>query len=289
MSTYENAYKILSSVRLGLDEYSTAYVQGTDTTGAHDNLFLMDKINTAQRFIFNLLYKRMPHEFLTEVSLTPTSSVYTLPADFGSLIWFKDENGYQVYPVTVDRLKTTNATGSDRMYYRKANTLVLDKTGVSTAYTLYYKKKARDIHTGSASAGAATSITLSSTYASKIADHYNGMTIENITQDWVDTIDDYSAARVATISETAAASDYYGIVPDIPEMFHTLIAPKAILDVRLESPVVKRKSAKADKDNFWEMLIETLRAYAGSAQDIELDDIFGDGGNGSMPTGIIID
>lgn len=288
MSTYKNAYQILTDVRLGLDEYSSGYLQGTDTTGHYSNEYLTKKINEAVRYLYAILFKRVPHEFLEETSLTGVNSVFTLPADFGKLIYFKDDNGYRVYPIGVSQFKTRDSDGSDRHYYRKSNTLVLDKTGVTSTYTLYYQRKCRDVHMGQASAGAATSMTLSSTYAPKVADYYNGMTVENITKDWVDTIDDYSAARVATISETAAASDWYGIVPDIPEPFHELIAPKTILAVRNEFPKVKRKPTRNDLNEFAEQLAFALNAFASADGDTPIDELFANYDDYGV-AGIIVD
>ena len=251
MSTYENCYKILESVRYGINEYSTGYVQGTDTTCPHSNSYLVDKINTAQRFIYTLLFPRIPGQFLTETSLTGSDSVFTLPWDFGRLRWFKDDYGNQVYPIDVDRLHYSGATGYDRLYYRKGNTLVLDKDGVSDTYTLYYYKKPRDLDQGKASDGGTNSITLAST-GKKIDDYYNNMTIENITQDWTDTISDYTGStRVATLAANdGAADDYYGIVSDLPEMFHFLIAPKAVHLVKAESPITKEKPKKTELDEW---------------------------------------
>jgi len=274
MSTYENCYEILGDVRKGLNEYSAGLLQGTDTSGPHSNEYLVKQINKAQRYVYGILLRRIAEEFLQETNLTGVSSVYTLPWDFGRLLYFKDENGNQVFSVNPKRLKLVNETGSDRLYYRKGNTLVLDKDGVTETYTLLYYRKPRDLTQGKAAAGGGATITLADT-AKLIADYYNGMTIENITQDWVDTMDDYTAARVATISETAAQDDYYGIVSDIPEMFHHLIAPKAAHFVKLESPVAQEKVTDRDLKEWYGLLIEALQAFAGS-DDEDVEDLFCD-------------
>lgn len=274
MSTYENCYELLSDVRQGLNEYSTGLLQGTDTSGPHINSYLVKMINKAVRHIYGLLLRRIPEEFLEEKQLTGVNSVYTLPWDFGRLLYFKDNDGNQVFSIDPKRLKLENETGSDRLYYRKGNTIVLDKDGVTDTYTLLYYRKPRELTQGKASAGAALSITLS-TDAKKIADYYNGMIIENITQDWIDTISDYAATRVATITQTAVANDYYGIVSDIPEQFHHLIAPKAVHIVKMESPVAQEKVSSASLEEWNKMLVEALQAYVGS-DDQDYEDFFAD-------------
>ncbi len=281
MGTYHNCYDIIADVRRDVNEYSTA--QGAEE-GAYQNELITQKINLAQSYLFSLLYPRLPHVFRKEVSLTGVDSVFTLPADFGVLEWFKDDNGYQVYPMGA---KDQSPSGtSNRHYYRKGSTLVLDKSGCTKTFTLIYKWRARKIFSGKAAAGAATSITFPTT-ASKVVDFYNDMVIENITQDWVDTITDYTTARVATIAETAAKDDYFGIVSDLPEPFHHLLAPKASMLLRSSSPLAQNKVSKIEKDLFNEDLIETLKAYASGKEDVDPIETFTDFDTGSYQSGII--
>jgi len=275
MSTYLNAREILKDLRYELNEYSTARLNGTDTSGKFQNEFLIRKINQAQRFIYSKVFKRRPNDFLESVDLTGVNSVFTLPANFSVLVWFRDANGDKVHPIGVDRLKREDATGSARHYYRKGNTLVLDKDGITDTYTLWYLKKCRDLTTGMASAGAATSITLATT-ASKLVDFYNGVTLENETQDWVDTIDDYTTARVATISETAAANDYYGTVSELPEDFHYFIAPRAAMIINSGFPA-NTKTVSTAQVKLWEdEFIAALQAYCGAAEDVSIEEIITD-------------
>jgi len=265
MATYLNGYTLLERVRIQLGEFSTAYVNGTDSTGKYKNFQIMDGINAAQRFIYNTLFTRIPYTFEEEIALTGVSSVYTLPADFGQLRYFKDADGYQIFPISTDQRRTTNSSGSDRRYYRKGNTPVVDKASSTDVCTLIYYRKCRDIHQGKASAGAATSITFS-TDAKLIVDYYNGLTIENITKGWVDVIDDYAVTRVATISETAAANDYYGTVSDLPESFHFLMVPRAVFEITGGFPGTK-DSKISGIEFFQRDLMATLRAYAGAPLD----------------------
>lgn len=275
MSTHFNCREILKMVRYGLNEYSDTKLDGTDTSGKFKNDYLLAKINQAQRYIYAKVFKRVPDQFLESVSLTGVNSVFTLPANFSILLWFRDDNGDRVYPITVDKLKRDTSDGSDRHYYRKGNTLVLDKDSVTSTYTLWYLKKCRNLTTGKALAGAATSITLATT-ASKLVDYYNGVTLEDETQDWVDTIDDYATTRVATISETAAANDYYGTVSELPEEFHDFIVGRTIMSINSEFPPNVKAVSSAQKTLWDDEFVAALQSYCGAQKDISIEEIVTD-------------
>jgi hypothetical protein len=249
MGTYENCYEILADVRRALNEYSTAKVQGTDTTGAYKNETIIKKINATIREMFAIISRRSPGLFLEQADVTGVDSVFALPWDFGTLVVFKNEYGHKVYSIEQDERRLVNSAGNERGYYRKGQSLVLDKPGITKTFKIIYRKKPRNIHTGKASAGSASSITLSTT-APKIADYLKGMLIENVDKDWVDTISDYTAARVATVTQTSEADDYYGLVPEIPEWSHDLIAPRAAYLVSQESPV-GQKRVSGNEYNDW--------------------------------------
>jgi len=287
MPTYLNGYTLLEKLWIQLVGYNsniTAYTQGTDTTGPYSNPQIMDGINAANRFLYGMLFKSIPYEFEEETALTGVSSVYTLPADFGALRYFKDSDGNQIHPIDTHQRRLTSGDGSDQRYYRKGNTLVIDKAGVSEVCTLTYYRKCRDIEQGTAAAGAATSITFASATAKAIADYYNGLTLENITQDWVDTIDDYSAARVATISETAVAADFYGTVSDLPEPFHYLIIPRAVFEITSNYPIAKEKPQASGVELFNQSFMATLKMYTGPPLDEYTENVwtmYGASGGGS--------
>jgi len=272
MGTYDNCYDIIADVRRDINEYSVAYVQGADI-GAFSNELITQKINLAQNFLYNLLFNRKPHYFRKEISLTAVDSAFALPADFADLEWFKDENGTQVYPMKINEIMPSGV--SENLYYRKGNELILEKSGSTKTYTLFYKWKPRKIFSGKSTAGAANSITFP-IEASKLIDFYNDMIIENITQDWVDTISDYTTGRVATITETAAKDDYFGLVSELPSVFHHLLAPRASMLLRASSPIGQNKVEKSEITLFQEDLVETFRAYAGSSKDANMHEIFTD-------------
>jgi len=277
MATYENCLEIIEDIRFGLDDHSDDKVKGIDTSGSFKNKQILKAINRAQYFLYDWIKQRDKSLFLKYTTIVGSSSVYTLPWDFVSVVAFKDENGRPVYPVNPeDSFKNTSSSGSgsDSYYYRSGNTFVLEKDSVSATYRLWYIKKPRDLTYGKTSAGAATSMTLS-TDAKLIADYYNDMTVENTTQDWVDTIDDYTAARVATISETAAANDYYGLVSELPSGFHKLIAPKALIELK-KLPQTKVNLTRDDKDDFNGMLIEATNAFIPQPNDVDMADLWTD-------------
>ena len=274
MGTYRNCYALHASLRQALGDYSAAKVAGTDTFGGYNNDYLIEKINAAVRELYALMVRRYPGLFLGESDLVGVNSVFTLPWDFGKLEWFKDNYGRKVHEIGEAQRRWADSDGSKRLYRRVGNTLVLDMAGIGLTYTLVYRKKPRDIHNGTAAGGGALSITLS-TSAPKVADYYNGMIVENITKDWIDTISDYSAARVATIAaETAATSDFYGLVPEIPEWSHFLIAPRAALMVRAEHPLVKRKPTNSDYQDYNNLVRTTLLENAGPPGDQEVEELF---------------
>jgi len=277
MGTYNNGYEILSEVREDLNEFSEAYVQGTDTSGAWTNAHLLRKINKALHFIYALLLERIPEEFLESEDLTAVSSVLTLPSNFGRLKILKNSAGRKCFPIGIDQTRFNEAGGNDRLYRRQGRTLVIEKASCTDTYTLWYHRLCRDIHSGAfGTCVAATSAVLDDTYAKKIADYYNNMEIENVSDDWTGTITDYTAARVASIVAVGDDKDsYYGLVPEIPMEFRHLIAPLAVILTR-SHPVSQVTPSAAEYKEWFDLLREALKGYAGPPQDIDVEEIFED-------------
>lgn len=276
MPTYPgNAYEILSQVRYGINEFSTAMVQGTDATGAFKNEELMRHINDAQYYVWSILFGQFPEYFLKSASIVFTSSVATLPSDCFKIKDVSDSDGYPINPITLGQRHINSDTGSEHLYYRYGNTLRIDADSVTETGTIWYYSRCRELDTGMTSAGGALSATLATT-AKNIADYYNNMIIENVTDSTVDTITDYSAARVCVVSNTWAASKYYGIVSDLPEIMQPLIAEYAVLQLK-KSPKVPLQVTKADVQLFNEMLRESLKSFAGTLSgDVDYNGLFND-------------
>lgn len=274
MPTYPgNAYEILSQVRYGINEFSTAYVQGTDTTGKFANELLMRNINNAQYHIWSVIFEQYPEYFLKiDQSLSFVSSAATLPSECFKILEIKDSEGYPVTPIKLRQRHILSDTGTKYAYYRYKGSIRLDADSVTeTGYISYYQK-CRELDTGLTSAGGALSATLATT-SKALADYYNDMLIENVTDSTVDTITDYSAARVCVVSNTWAASKYYGIVSDLPEIFQPMIGEYAILQMK-KNPTVPLQPNQADVALVKDMIGSSLRSFGGTQNtDVDMDSI----------------
>ena len=261
--TYENAYEILCEVRRGINEYSTAYAQGTDTSGAYDNPDIIRKINNAQKFLADLLFNREPQLFYKSATLTPVLNVLTMPVDFYRLRRLENSDGLRMDIVPLEEKRPTGDAGSYRQVYWVGGTLVLN-ADITDPFTLYYVSRTREIHSGLSSAGGVLSLTLEAPTAKKLLSYYNGMILEQVTDDWVDTISAYTTSRVATlVVQTGAASKYYGLVSELPECLHPFIGRKATLLMR-DTYKSLEKPTPTSLALFQGDLNQTLLSYFGS-------------------------
>jgi len=274
--TYLNCYAMLEQMRYGLNEHSAALMAGT-VSGAHFNSRLLFQLNGAQRYLFALLKKRMKEHFrVTNSSLAVTSSVITLPDDFGVLELLRDSDGRQIYPISSKERRRTASAGSDQFYYREGNYLKLDKAGVTGTVTLIYFKRCPELTYGQAQAESGALSLVMQSNAKTIVDYYNGVKIENVTDEVTDTISDYTAARVATVGTTWAEDEWYGTVSILPEEFHQFIVDLALLRERKDNPLVQDKPRSVDYQIFQDALSETITAMGHGAEDEDPSDIFED-------------
>ena len=266
---HHNCYAMLEEIRTELNEYNTALMQASEV-GVHDNSDIVRKINYSQKYIFNILFTRFPELFFTSSSVTGSSGVYTIPSDLYKLSHIVNSDGDKIYPISIKIKHLSTQSGNANQYYRYGNTIVRDD-GSSDALTFYYYEAPIELTQGITSAGGALSMTLATT-AKPVADYYNGSKIESITGGWDDTISDYSAARVATITNTSATSQYYGTVSTLPEPFHHLISRRAT--IMLKNAIVSPQDNKVPEvADFKEDLIETIRGFVGSG-DVSQDEIW---------------
>jgi hypothetical protein len=272
-----NCYSILASVRLALNEYSEAYVQGTDSTGRFNNIYLLEKINEAYRELYAFLVLRMPHLFMAETKITGVNSVYTLPGDFGALVEFRNPDGFQIFPVSWNDRKWESATGTKFEYYRSGNTLVINQPGLAETYTLYYKKKCRNLEMGQAQAGSGALALKMSAASNNTDDYYNGFGVENITQDTNETISDYvGSTLIATVTGTPAENDFYGLTPEIPEPFMHLIQRRAVMMIREEYPLAQVANSAETYAVYKENMANLLITYADLLGDVPSEEDYED-------------
>ena len=282
MSTFLNAYECLKQVRLALHVYDVDTTQGVQDDLYFNNDYLMQKINNAQRYVYNRIFNLAPERFLAIETATFSGSSYTLPWDFARLSELRDENGRKIHRAMGKTSARVASSGNEGYYYQQGNTLVLDKSGLSKNCTLIYYTKPRDMDQGRIGTTSAGSITLGKS-AKKIADYYNGMLIENDSDssDYVDTITDYTADRVATITATTTSEeeDVYGIVSELPEPVHFLIPIKAVIDIKLEHPLSKIPIGRTEQKAFDELLEDTLLVFGKPSSDITISEILDDFGD----------
>lgn len=293
MPTYLNAYELLREVRLGIGEYSDAILNGLQR-GTHTNRFLMGEINKAQKYVYNLALSRLPNYFIGKADLTGVDSVFTLPADFGTLIAFKNDKKTKLSRITVDNLSP--GTGSKLLYYQQGKTLVLERSGITDTYELWYRKRPRDIHAGrflDDSDDDVGQIYLDTGQCARLDDYYNGMIIENTNRNEFSTASDFvGTTGVVTLEDLTLANDwakgeFYGVVSELPEALHVLIGPRAILSARTVSPVVKSKPTKADFDLWNDLMITTFQAFTDQEEDVDIEEIFSDFAPHAMRWGIV--
>ena len=267
-----NCYEILSQIRYGLNEFSSAKVQGTDTTGAFQNEEILRQINNSQYYLWSILVEQFPEYFMkVGQSLSFVASVATLPSDCFKIREILDTDGYPIFPINYDNRHIASETGSKFRYYRYGNTIRVDQDSITETGSISYVSRCRELDTGAASA----TNTLATT-AKAIANYYNDMMFENITDSTVDTITAYTAARVVTATASLTSGDYYGIVSDLPAIFHPLISEYAILQLK-KNPKSPLAVTVADVQLFSQMLQSSLKSFAGIQNtDVGIDSIIND-------------
>jgi hypothetical protein len=73
--------------------------------------------------------------------------------------------------------------------------------------------------------------------------------------------------------QTAAAADFYALVPEIPEWAHHLISPKATIMGKLNG-LTKEKPSKAEMDFYNGMLLSAFREFCTPDEDIDYEEMF---------------
>ncbi len=273
MTTPIHAYSLVEQIRYRLNDYTYDRLVELDPSAVFSNRLIHTAINKAQREIAAYINRRNPGLMMGEVNLAGANSVFALPPDFGNLLLFRDPAGRKVHKVAQDRRRLTQSTGSARLYYRKGNTLVLDRAGVSDIYSLIYRKVPRDVHNGMMQVDG-SNYYLDSNHASTTLDYYNGMTLYDVTSGFDMEVTDYLAAFLFTAaSGDPMDEDYYGIYPDLPAWSHQLLVERAWLDLA-SMPISLEKPTATDVARHQENLRLALLEFVTTDADDDVEEYF---------------
>lgn len=203
---------------------------------------LLGYLNASQSFLGRKIQLANVGWLVKSASVTPVASVITLPSDCAKPIYLEETSSGRPIPIAGDvmdrrvtRLAGTTLYSGVTEAYRQMNALVVNSDNYTEACTLWYQIRVPDLHVGTASAGAATSITLSAHDgagvssggfgARQVVDYYNGAQIEIVSGTGLgtDTISDYAATKVATVTGTYSTDSVYGTISRLPEESHHLM------------------------------------------------------------------
>jgi len=215
-----NAYDILELVRDNVAEAVESH---------WSDLNLLRRINQAQGEIARLVSMGAGQWLVESTDLTPVDSIITLPADCAKPLYLEEKSSGSpiswLGSVTHRRVYRQIGTllGIDEMKqaYPLRATIEVNIASYTTEVTLWYLKRVPDLHTGTAAAGGAASLTLQADRRPKnLTDYYNNVQIEIISgtgSGAIDTITDYSVAHVCTVTGTYSTSSIYGTISLLPE------------------------------------------------------------------------
>ena len=215
---------------------------GEGTASHWSDLNLMRRINLSQRLVAKIV-SMSPGDWLIKKSssLTPSSSVITLPSDCSKPVYLEEVTSGRALPWLdggvkarrVSRMAGTSLDVGYREAYPIRNTIEVNEDSYGEACYLWYEQRVPDLQAGTAAAGAALSLTFPDDRNSvRIADYYNSVTLEATSGTGVgtiDTISDYTAARVATVTGTYSTDTVFGTISLLPEETHMLIILEAAL------------------------------------------------------------
>uniref|UniRef100_A0A6H1ZCK9 Putative tail protein n=1 Tax=viral metagenome TaxID=1070528 RepID=A0A6H1ZCK9_9ZZZZ len=244
-----DAYNMLQLLRDQVAEASASH--WTDIN-------LIRRLNVAQRKVAVLVQNYPAAWLLKSANLTPVASVITLPEDCAKpvyleettsgnpLTWLGNVRTRRVSRLTADSLGWTGAPE----VYPLRNTLVVNQDSYTTGVTLWYDGRVPDLMAGTASAGAATSLTFpANSNVKHVDDYYNGVGIEVDSGTGAgtvgDVITDYAGATgVCVVTGTYGATSVFGTISLLPEETHHLILLEATL------LAIAKPSSNIDKEVF---------------------------------------
>uniref|UniRef100_A0A6M3L9Q5 Putative tail protein n=1 Tax=viral metagenome TaxID=1070528 RepID=A0A6M3L9Q5_9ZZZZ len=216
-----------------------------EETASHwSDVNLVRRLNIAQNKVTNRVAQSPGAWLVVSTSVTPSSSVITLPSDCAKPLYLEEtSSGRPVrwldgginYRRVSREAGTSLGTAGSREAYPLQSTIEVNQDSYSTACTLWYQLRPPNLHCGTAASGSGASALVFAADRNLVYvdDYYNNVTVEVVDQtssivDIRSTISDYTAStHTAVITGTAAASDTYGTIPRLPEEVHSLIVLEA--------------------------------------------------------------
>lgn len=260
-----NAYRMFEDLRDNVVE----------SVAAHwDDAEILRKMNKSQRKAATIVLSSPGDWLMKSATLTPSSSLVTLPNDCAKPVYMEDYSSGVEIPLrgTVRERRMTRPETSARFAgyvdaYLVGGYIEINQSSYSDQVTLWYQQRVPDLHFGEAGSGsgASTLIFDSDNEPSLVDDYYNNVTVEVMTATGADirsSISDYTGSSgTATITGTPAEGDPYGTVTVLPlEAVQFIIAdatcgliakPGSSLDPRyFEFFLEERKWAVRDLRNF---------------------------------------
>jgi len=216
------------------------------------------RLNVAQRKVAVLVQNYPGPWLLKSKDLTPVASIITLPDDCAKPVYLEEtSSGKPLAWLGNVRTRRVSRGLSDGLSvgvaleaYPLQRTLEVNQANYTTQVTLWYDQRVPDLIAGTASAGAATSLTFpDNSNVKHIDDYYNGVGLEIDSGTGAgtvgDVITDYDGATGAcVVSGTYDADTVFGTISLLPEETHHLILLEATV------LAIAKPSSSIDKEVF---------------------------------------
>ena len=217
-----NAYEMFDEVKdnVGRNEVGSA---------AHwTEAAVLRKLNMGQRYAYTLISQTPGDWFIKKASLTPVDSIITLPADCAKPVYLEHASGEYEIPIDntvrerrISRMPSLSLEEGGINAYLLEGSIEVNQESFTDDVYLWYERRIPDLHFGTASAGASTSLTFELLkQASVLDDYYNGVIIEVVSGTGSiarTTITDYTGSTGAcVVTGTFSASSVYGTVSVLP-------------------------------------------------------------------------
>jgi len=245
-----NAYSMLELLRDQIAEASPSHWSDVN---------LVKRLNTAQRKVAVLVQNYAGAWLLKSKDLTPVDSVITLPSDCAKPVYMEETSTGKpiAWLERVGARRVSRRAGASLDWWTGApeayplrNTLEINQNSYTTGVTLWYDARVPDLMAGTASAGAATSLTMpDNANVKRVADYYVGVDFEVEEGTGAGTVGDSITAfdastRVCTVTGTYGADSVFGTISALPEECELLILLEATV-LALAKP-----SSNIDKEIF---------------------------------------